>query len=96
MWWLGASLLVAGNVIIGRREEKEVPSAGEHGAGAGPSRAAENGEYRDSNEEGGALLADDIELSETESEELKRKRTAREVEEDILDLQAPNDAASRI
>lgn len=71
-----------------------MPPAGEHEAGAGPSRAAENGEYRDSRGEDRALLADDIELSETESEELKRKRIAREVEEDILDLHPPNGATS--
>ena len=91
-------MLVAGNVIIGRREEKDV-AVESHGDGAegvrrsGSAEAGESG-YRDSREEGRALLADDIELSETESEELKRKRIAGEVEEDILDLEPPNRATS--
>ncbi|KAF2143805.1 uncharacterized protein K452DRAFT_285840 [Aplosporella prunicola CBS 121167] len=43
LWWLGASLLVAGSVIIGRREEgKEVGDAGT--AGAEPAVLAEERE----------------------------------------------------
>lgn len=83
-------------MIIGRREEKEVPVVVDDAEGMRRSGSAEAGDsgYRDSREEGRALLADDIELSETESEELKRKRIAKEVEEDILDLQPPNGATS--
>lgn len=87
-------MLVIGNVIIGRREEKEVPVDGES-EGIRAARRSESGQsdYRDFNEEDRTLLADDIELSETESEELRRKRQMqREVEEDILDLEPPNGA----
>ena len=85
-------MLVAGNVIIGRREEKEVDVVDGEGEGIRAARRSESGSagYRDSNEEDRALLSEDIELSETESEELKRKRIAREVEEDILDLETPH------
>lgn len=46
LWWLGASFLVAGSVIIGRREEgKESGDAGT--AGQEPTVAAGGGTYRD-------------------------------------------------
>ena len=62
LWWLGASMLVVGNVIIGRREEKDVSVDGE-GEGIRAARRSESGQsdYRDSNEEDRTLLADDIE-----------------------------------
>ena len=45
LWWLGASFLVAGSVIIGRREEgKDVGVAGT--AGSEPAVAAQEG-FRD-------------------------------------------------
>ena len=84
-------MLVAGNVIIGRREEKEVNVVDGEGDGIRAARRSGSGSAgnRDSNEDR-ALLSEDIELSETESEELKRKRIAREVEEDILDFEPPH------
>lgn len=56
-WWLGASLLVVGNVIIGRREEKEVDSKTdihEHG-------------------DDDALLEDSIDLTEEVGSTFKRQ-----------------------
>ncbi|KFZ14347.1 hypothetical protein V502_06131 [Pseudogymnoascus sp. VKM F-4520 (FW-2644)] len=71
LWFAGAALLVAGNVIIGRREEKELPVDGED-----VHRTAENGDgtYEDGGE-GRALLADDIEL-ETDVEDGRRRHDA--------------------
>jgi hypothetical protein len=75
LWWLGAAMLVAGNVIIGRREEVEDKAGGndEHG--------------RTENREGGpqeeGLLAgqQSLELDE-DLDEAKR----RQEEEDVLNL----------
>lgn len=62
LWWLGASFLVAGSVIIGRREEgKEVGSAGT--AGSEPAVAAQEG-FRD---EPDAPLADASGTGEVDS-----------------------------
>ncbi|RFU31147.1 hypothetical protein B7463_g5155, partial [Scytalidium lignicola] len=74
LWWLGAAMLVAGNVIIGRREEPVDGSKDVSGQGA-----AEGGEgtFR---EEEVVLLADEVELTEG-LESTKRKE-----DEDILDL----------
>ena len=78
LWWLGAALLVAGNVIIGRREEKEVDVQAEaHGV-------AENGESA-YNEEEDALIGESVEL--TDELEITLKKTPEE--EDILDLDTP-------
>ncbi len=84
-------------MIIGKREEKEVPVVdGEEAEGrraAGPADSGEGG-YTDSREEGRALLADGIEL-ETDTEEVKRKGAAKRLEEeDILDLDQPATASS--
>jgi len=81
LWWLGAALLVAGNVIIGRREEKEVATAPDlHGA-------AENGDgpY---NGEDDALLGQSFELTDEMEAALKRQRE----DQDILDLDGPPEA----
>ncbi|KFY05351.1 hypothetical protein O988_00051 [Pseudogymnoascus sp. VKM F-3808] len=89
LWFAGAALLVAGNVIIGRREEKEIPVAGEDA-----HRTAENGDgtYSDDGE-GQALLADDIEL-ETDVEDTEPHK--RREDEDILDLEMPPDESRRV
>jgi hypothetical protein len=83
LWWVGAALLVAGNVIIGRREEKDPADfhAEVHGT-------AENGEgaYGD---EGEGLLGDSVELVDG-SEVAALKKTPEE--DDILDLGTPVDA----
>ncbi|KFY06912.1 hypothetical protein V492_07624 [Pseudogymnoascus sp. VKM F-4246] len=89
LWFVGAALLVAGNVIIGRREEKEIPVANEDA-----HRTAEDGDgtYSDAGE-GQALLADDIEL-ETDVEDTVP--TKRREDEDILDLEMPPDESRRV
>ncbi|KAI9821868.1 MAG: hypothetical protein M1827_002450 [Pycnora praestabilis] len=59
LWWLGAALLVAGSVIIGRRDDED---KGKEGRGPGPSEiSAEHGEgtFR---EEGQRLLSEEVEL----------------------------------
>lgn len=80
---MGAALLVAGNVIIGRREEKD--PANSHAEVHG---AVENEESA-SGEEGEGLLGDRVELVD-ESEVDALKRTPEE-EDDILDLGTPVD-----
>ena len=82
---MGAALLVAGNVIIGRREEKD--PADSHAEAHG---AAENGESA-YGEEGEGLLDDSVELVD-ESEVDALKRTPKE-DDDILDLGTPVDTA---
>jgi len=78
LWWAGAALLVAGNVIIGRREEDEVKQVAE----------GEDGGERGVREEEGLLegeeLGDTMALDDELDLEAKRKRQAEE--EDILDL----------
>ncbi|OBT68680.1 hypothetical protein VE03_01769 [Pseudogymnoascus sp. 23342-1-I1] len=90
LWFLGASLLVAGNVIIGRREEKELPVDGED-----RHRTSEEGgsTYSDAGE-GQALLADDIELETDVEDTMPVKR--RDDDEDILDLEMPPDESRRV
>lgn len=90
LWWLGASLLVAGNVIIGRREEKEVDLHPDSQLNA--HAAAENGESAYSEEEDG-LLGENMELND--EMETALKRTAKVEEEDILDLDSPLEAERR-
>jgi drug/metabolite transporter (DMT)-like permease len=81
LWWLGASLLVAGNVIIGRREEKDVDPDMD------PHVAAENGQGMPSEgtcSEGNSLLGDSIEL--IDETEVALKKQDGEEEDDMLDL----------
>lgn len=79
LWFLGAGLLVAGNVIIGRRDEGEDSNKAaddeEHGTREG---------YADGDERGGLLVSESVELDEDVDGELERKR--KEDEEDILQL----------
>lgn len=76
LWWLGAALLVAGNVIIGRREEDECKKPGEDG-----HEGTDGGERRPENEEEeGLLVGETVELEES-LEDGKKKQ-----EEDILQL----------
>lgn len=76
LWFLGAALLVAGNVIIGRRDEGESKVAGV----VDVHERAENGEGQYSEEEG-LLEAEEMELDE----DLELERKKRE-EEDVLQL----------
>lgn len=89
LWFAGAALLVAGNVIIGRREEKELPVAGEDA-----HRTAEDGDstYEDGGE-GQALLADDIELETDVEDTMPIKQRD---DEDILDFEMPADESKRV
>lgn len=89
LWFVGAALLVAGNVIIGRREEKEIPVAGED---AHRTSEEGGGTYSDAGE-GQALLADDIELETDVEDGMPVKRRD---DEDILDLQMPPDELRRV
>lgn len=73
LWFVGAALLVAGNVIIGRREEGEEKQKGDE------QERAENGEA--GNEEAESLLGEELDdLNESELERRKRE------EEDVLQL----------
>jgi len=79
LWFLGAALLVAGNVIIGRRDESDSDKArdgGDEESGTGEGYA--NGEER-----GELLEGEGLELDEDLELERKRKQ---EEEEDILHL----------
>ena len=75
LWWLGAALLVAGNVIIGRREETEPSKDGEDSA----VHTAE-GTYTD--EDDALLNRGSVELDES----LDSDRNKTGVEEDVLQL----------
>lgn len=89
MWFLGAALLVAGNVIIGRREEGE-----DKDKVAGTGVRADRTEERDGGGvEGESLLGEEVELDgellEGESVEERNKR--RQAEEDVLQLDLDSD-----
>ena len=77
MWWAGAGLLAAGNVIIGRREEAEKPR--------GPV-----GRERD-NEEEQALLGEDIGGRDAMGlgEELREAETTKEALQKGEEVDAP-------
>lgn len=80
LWFLGAALLVAGNVIIGRREEEEKDKGD-----------LEGGESRRAGEEGDGLLGEEVELGgsvivEEEEEDAEGKSTRTREQEDVLDL----------
>lgn len=76
LWWLGAALLVVGNVIIGRREELEAVKDVEE-----PVHASnEEGVFTDEGE--GLLTGESVELDD----DLDTDRTKKRDEEDILQL----------
>lgn len=85
LWWLGATLLVAGNVIIGRREEKDTGVLG-------PTAAVGEGELQRGGEEAEGLLGaaggeEEIGLEESVEGGLKRGVGGRNSDDDdILDL----------
>src|SRR5271163_1139650 len=78
LWWLGAALLVAGNVVLGRREEENPDKNKMDGLDD-----AESGEGRlsSSEDEEELLIAEPVELQRDLEIERKRKQ-----EEDILEL----------
>ncbi|KIN00473.1 hypothetical protein OIDMADRAFT_19542 [Oidiodendron maius Zn] len=75
LWWLGAALLVVGNVIIGRREETEPSKDGEDSA-----VQTTEGTYTD--EDDALLNRGSVELDES----LDSDRNKTGVEEDVLQL----------
>ena len=84
LWFLGAALLVAGNVIIGRRDEGEAKTDSA-GLGDGHAVAGGNGEgrYSEDRDESGVLLGrESVELDQDLDLDRKRKQE----EEDILML----------
>lgn len=74
LWFLGAALLVAGNVIIGRRDEEsaEIVGAGATQVGAG---AEPEGAYTD------------VIDGQGESLELETEQPRQETDDDVLDLE---------
>ncbi|TEY85772.1 hypothetical protein BOTCAL_0012g00280 [Botryotinia calthae] len=81
LWFLGAALLVAGNVIIGRREEEEKGNTGndmENGEGRGRSRSGSEGEERE------GLLGEELELGGGIVEGSDDEHSKRD--DDVLDL----------
>jgi hypothetical protein len=80
LWFLGAALLVAGNVIIGRRDEGETKSVDGQG---------EDGTRRTSGEEEeGLMVGEPVEFEDLEDDEDEDegKRKERQEEDDILQL----------
>ena len=77
MWWAGAGLLAAGNVVIGRREEGEKP---------GGSIGSERGEG-----EGEVLLGEEVGHGDAIGlhEELGRAETTKEAVQKGEDVDAP-------
>lgn len=64
LWWLGAALLVAGSVIIGRREEgKESGNAGTAGAEPTVIATGQDGEEPDAPIAGAGKYRDSVELT---------------------------------
>lgn len=83
LWWLGAALLVAGNVIIGRREETESAKDGDELA------RTQNGESTYADEDEALLNRESVEL--VEALETERKKTREE--EDVLQLDLDEEEA---
>jgi hypothetical protein len=75
LWWLGAAMLVAGNVIIGRREEDEPAKDGDDHV------RAENGDGAYTDEGGELLTNEDVELDEGMD-----ARRGKQDEDDVLQL----------
>ncbi len=84
LWFLGAALLVAGNVIIGRRDEGD-EKLGDYDALEQDRAETGTGRYTEDARE--TLAGGSMELDE--NMELERKR--KEEEDDILNLGSDND-----
>ncbi|KAF7886259.1 hypothetical protein EAF00_010362 [Botryotinia globosa] len=79
LWFLGAALLVAGNVIIGRREEEEKGNSGnDMENGEGRRRSGSEGEERE------GLLGEELELGGGIGEGSDDEHSKRD--DDVLDL----------
>ncbi|MCJ1370910.1 hypothetical protein MMC20_002124 [Loxospora ochrophaea] len=61
LWWVGAAMLVAGNVVIGRREEKEVEQVGQESGGADEERERLREEEEEEEEEEETLVEESLE-----------------------------------
>ena len=88
MWFVGAALLVAGNVIIGRRDEG-VDKDGQGGHGSGEGQYVDSdGDRNEGSGESGVLLGESVGLDEAENEDLEAEleRKKRQDEDDILQL----------
>jgi hypothetical protein len=83
LWWLGAALLVAGNVIIGRREETESAKDGDELA------RTQNRESTYADEDEALLHRESVELDEALETERKKTRE----EEDVLQLDLDEEEA---
>jgi hypothetical protein len=83
LWWLGAAMLVAGNVIIGRREEDD-PAKGTRDEIEEAESGALPGRY---SEEERSLVGEAVELDENDDLELELQRKRKEDDEDILQLE---------
>jgi hypothetical protein len=83
LWWLGAALLVAGNVIIGRREEAESSKDGVDAV------RTQNTEDTYTDEDQALLNRDSVELDES----LESDRKNRVEDEDILQLDLDEEEA---
>ena len=63
LWWLGAAMLVAGNVIVGRKDEG-IPGSGDDADGADGAAASDaesgNGGYEHVPQEEGLDLGDEV------------------------------------
>ena len=74
LWWLGASFLVAGSVIIGRRDEgKDVGAAGTAGAEPAVTSTGRFSDEADAPLTGRASMSSDSDAGNGESIELRRK-----------------------
>ncbi len=72
LWWLGAALLVAGSVIIGRRDEEEKSRS------AVPLARGEDSREANGDEEEDTLLGDMEDVEETEDESKAKADLARD------------------
>ncbi len=79
LWWLGAALLVAGNVVIGARKEEEVEGKGAKGGGDGDGVRLDGGGVGEGERAGGLRER----YTDEEREEGERDDI---VDDDILEL----------
>lgn len=86
LWWLGAGLLVAGNVVIGRRPED---GDGDGDGRAGPRNVRSGGRERAGNEEyrdrGDGEISDGVEMGakEVRGNGQREEENYRDQEEDV-------------
>lgn len=95
LWFLGAAMLVAGNVIIGRRDEggKDGTQRAEEETQSGRGGAYVDGDSDAELQESGVLLGDRGEFEEGVDADLEAvlERKRRQDEEDVLQLGSDTD-----